>query len=43
MANINVMITLIFVAIVWVEVALGHEPSPLQDFCVADFSSTGNY
>ncbi|KAG6383971.1 hypothetical protein SASPL_156237 [Salvia splendens] len=35
----NLILTLSFVAIIWPSLVLGHEPSPLQDFCVADFNS----
>ncbi|XP_042065244.1 putative germin-like protein 2-1 [Salvia splendens] len=37
----NLILTLSFVAIIWPSLVLGHEPSPLQDFCVADFNSIG--
>ncbi|KAI3466888.1 hypothetical protein Pfo_023551 [Paulownia fortunei] len=35
----NLMLILGLVAITWTALALAHEPSPLQDFCVADFNS----
>ncbi|KAI3455917.1 hypothetical protein Pfo_012580 [Paulownia fortunei] len=35
----NLMLSLSLVAITWTTLVLAHEPSPLQDFCVADFKS----
>ncbi|KAG8385193.1 hypothetical protein BUALT_Bualt03G0016400 [Buddleja alternifolia] len=38
MANLMVIISVV-VAITWSTIAVAYEPSPLQDFCVADFNS----
>ncbi|KAL0352776.1 UNVERIFIED_CONTAM: putative germin-like protein 2-2 [Sesamum angustifolium] len=35
----NLMLSLSLLAITWSSLALAHEPSPLQDFCVADFNA----
>ncbi|KAH6763671.1 RmlC-like cupins superfamily protein [Perilla frutescens var. frutescens] len=42
MANLMIIIDIVSVlAVIWAVVALANEASPLQDFCVADFNSTG--
>ncbi|KAL2244603.1 putative germin-like protein 2-1 [Sesamum indicum] len=35
----NLILSLSLVVITWSSLALAHEPSPLQDFCVADFNA----
>ncbi|KAK6123839.1 hypothetical protein DH2020_042440 [Rehmannia glutinosa] len=39
MANLILSLSVLAIAITWTTLVLAHEPSPLQDFCVADFNS----